>query len=305
LDVLRGRAEFFVSVVEEGDMLGAFQAEDRTIYRQELPLSEEQVSRLARKLLDDARPENRAYVYDHFLDNCSTKPRDLIDAVAGGVLSSTPSNESPTTYREWVDEKLGYSTLLIALSDLLLGRRLDHSISPYEAMFLPMLLREAVSRRIGAEPETVYARRAPLPPSNASVARLRIGLLLLVCAVTACLTLLWGSERFAAAARIVAGIALGGVGTLLFLMVIVSPEPEIRYNENLLVFLPTDLFFVSARRRLLHVYAVMRIFELGLVGALAAAGILLQPLLSFWLAASPPVAGVALRFRPTRTWYKI
>lgn len=295
LDVLRGRAEFFVSVVEEGNMLNAFQRQDRTIYRQTLPLSDEQVLRLARRLDKDALPENRAYVYDHFLDNCSTKPRDLIDDVTGGSLSSMSGGGKNPTFRELVDERLGYSWLLVSMSDLFLGRRLDRETTLYEAMFLPRELREAVSQQLGSTPDIIYTRRAPLPPSNAQAARRLTGFLTTGLAVTVCLAIVWGSVRVSSVAGIVARLTLGGLGALLLFMVVASPEPEIRYNENLLVFLPTDLLFATGRRKWIRLYTWLRIGELGLVGALAAVGALLQPLWPFWFAASGLVAAIILR----------
>jgi hypothetical protein len=294
-DVLRGRAEFFVSVQRLDDMLIAFQSQDRTIYRQTLPLSNEQVLRLARELNEDAQPENRAYLYDHFLDNCSTKPRDLIDGVTGGVLATMNRSENPT-YRELVDEGLGHRWLLMFFSDLLLGRRLDHVTTPYEAMFSPRALRGAVAERFGSAPVTVYARQAPLPPVDAEAARLWTWLLMIGFAATTSAAIAWGSIRLATAARVFVGLTLGALGTLTLFMAIASPEPGIRYNENLLVFLATDFLLVTGRWKLISWNARLRVVELGLVGVLAAAGVLIQPLWPFWCAALAPLVAVACKF---------
>ena len=293
-DVLLGRAEFYVSVVEERDMLDSFRAQDRTIYRQALPLSDTEVMRLAQDLDEDVRPENRAYIYDHFLDNCSTKPRDLIDGVTDGALRAMARGES-VTYRKLVDERLGFSALLVSAADFGLGRRLDVEITPYEAMFLPRHLREAVSHQLGSEPVVVYERQAPLPPVRSREARRRTWLLLLGLALAAVLAILKGSARTATAARTAVGLVFGGLGSLLLLMAIVSPEPEIRFNENLLIFLPTDLVFATGRRKLFGSYAWLRLGVLSLVGVLTAAGIFLQPIWPLWCAAVISTAAIALR----------
>jgi hypothetical protein len=78
-------------------------------------------------------------------------------------------------------------------------------------------------------------------------------------------------------------------------MAILSPEAEIRYNENLFLFFSTDLLLVSGKKKLIGKYARFRIAELGLVGLLAAAGMLIQPLWPFWCMALAPVAAVAIR----------
>ncbi len=190
-DVLRGRAEFYVAVYTIDDMLEVYRSEDRTIYRQKLRLSDEQVLSLAERLDGDTQPDNRTYLYDHFLDNCSTKPRDLIDDNYRKVLASMQRSENPT-YRELVDEGLGNSRLLMFLGDLCLGRRLDRATTPYEAMFLPRELRGAITERLGSLPVTVYARKIPLQPIRPKAARLYTWLLMMGFAATTSIAILMG-----------------------------------------------------------------------------------------------------------------
>ncbi len=291
-DVLRGRAEFFVSVSRREDMLSSFRYQDRTIYRQTLPLTNDQVLRLARELNEDALPENQAYIYDHFLENCSTKPRDLIDGVTGGRLSTMRRAENPT-YRDLVNEQLGYSWPLVFLSDLYLGRQLDHVTTPYEAMFLPDLLRAAVADRLGSNPVIVYDRESPLPSSNAEAGRRWTWFLMIGFAVITSAAIVRGATRIATATRVFVGVALGLLGALLLFMAIASPEAEIRYNENLLVFLATDFLLVTGRRKLISWNARLRAVGLAFIGVLAAVGVLVQPLWPFWCAAFPPLVAVA------------
>ena len=54
-----------------------YTAADRTIWVQRLPLTDAQAVTLAARLEHDARPENREYLYDHFMDNCTTRLRDI------------------------------------------------------------------------------------------------------------------------------------------------------------------------------------------------------------------------------------
>ena len=35
----------------------------------------------------DARPENLQYRYDYFIDNCSPRPRDMLDRILGGSVA--------------------------------------------------------------------------------------------------------------------------------------------------------------------------------------------------------------------------
>jgi hypothetical protein len=83
-------------------------------------------------------------------------------------------------------------------------------------------------------------------------------------------------------------------------MAVVSPMPEIRNNELLLVFLATDFFLVTGRRKLVSWMARLRVVELGLVGVLAAAGVLIQPLWPFLCAAFATLLAVAVAYSPRK-----
>jgi hypothetical protein len=296
-DVLRGRAEFYVAVYRIDDMLMAYKSQDRTVYRQILPLSTEQVLKLAEKLDDDSQPDNRDYLYDHFFENCSTKPRDLIDSVTGGVLGEMRRAENPT-YRELVDEGLGRSWLLMFLGDLFLGRRLERVATPYESMFLPRELREAVAEGLGSLPTIVYSREASVRPIRPEAARSYTWLLMVGFAGLTSIAIGRRKTLLFKVARVIVGWALGGLGVLLLFLAVASSAPEIRYNENLLVFLATDFLLVTSKRALIAWYAKLRVFELALVGLLAVAGVFVQPLWPFWLAAMVPLLALAV-FLPT------
>src|SRR4051794_5527752 len=59
---------------------------NRSVISQELDLSVPQRDSLLGLIRVNARPENLQYRYDYFVDNCSTRPRDLLDRVLGGQL---------------------------------------------------------------------------------------------------------------------------------------------------------------------------------------------------------------------------
>lgn len=66
--VLRGNGQFWVSVSSLPRMLALYQLEDRTVYRQRLPLSPTQAESIARELHKADRPEHTLYNYRHFDD---------------------------------------------------------------------------------------------------------------------------------------------------------------------------------------------------------------------------------------------
>ena len=65
-EVLRGRARFWVARMPLPLMIEAYTEDDRSIYRQKLELAEEPARKLAARLEEDLRPENKYYTYHHY-----------------------------------------------------------------------------------------------------------------------------------------------------------------------------------------------------------------------------------------------
>ena len=277
-DVVRGQAKFWVSVSDVLSMIFWFQEQDRTIYRQVLPLTDGQVAGLRAALELDARPENREYIYSHFVDNCSTRPRDLIDEATGGELKKTLI-ESPLTYRDYAREGFaGAHWALVPAGDLILGRWVDQELSAFEAMFVPRVLRAAVEERFDARPEVVYERQAPVDPGSVSGAFGRFWVVVLVLSFVS-----FVSRKGAALVVVLVAV----LGTLIWAGAVVSPWPELRWNELALILFPADLWLL--KRSASTSYAKARLVMLGAVAVLAAAGIFVQPLWPFWVLATAAV----------------
>jgi hypothetical protein len=159
-------------------LLASYAAADRTVYRNRIHLTQAEARALDEFVRWNYEPENRAYFYHYFRDNCSTRLRDALDLVLGETLRDAFAGRvTPRSYRwhtrrlvqevGWVDQGLSF----------LLGTRGDLPRTEWEAMFIPMeLLRnlEGVERpgRVEESPyllgprETLYrAARPPAPES--------------------------------------------------------------------------------------------------------------------------------------------
>ena len=279
-DVVRGRAKFWVSVSDWVSLVIAFSSQDRSIYRQVLPLSEEQVKNLVEALELDARPENREYVYSHFLDNCATRPRDLIDGAAHGALrrSTIPSER---TYRDYAREGLAaFHWALVPGGDLILGRWVDRDIDAHAAMFIPEVLAEAVTDELGVAPEAVYERQGSTVSGDVDRALVRFWFVVLAIAALAWISR-WG------AALAIGIVALSGA--LVWGGAILSPWPEFRVNELMLVFVPSDVvLWGSPRPR----YVLVRLIVLGIVAVAALIGVFVQPVWPFWALATAVITSL-------------
>jgi hypothetical protein len=275
---LRGESVFFVAVRRPESMVRDYVGRDRTVWRQRLPLPPEQARRVASIVETDAQPENRYYHYHHYFDNCATRVRDIIDEVTAGALSSLADDErEQRTFRDFTREGFAEFPWLLAASDLAIGRAVDVRADAYERMFLPEMLREGVEEALRAPADVIYERRAepfPSEPQSGSPFFPVAGILMFA---SISLSTMW--RRGERAVIAVAAFPLALLGLILWSAAIISPLPEVRFNELLLVFMPTDaaLAFLSERRR--QLYATARAGLIGVVLLLSLLGVFVQPIL--------------------------
>jgi hypothetical protein len=277
-EFLQGTSRFWVSTRPLEPMLSAYLRSDRTLYRQVLPLSPEQVGELAARLEHDALEENKYYIYHHFFDNCTTRLRDHIDAVSGGALSRAADAPGPLSFRELGRRGIAELTPAIVAGTLFVGRGADAHPTEYELMFLPDYLRLGVAERLGAEPELLYERRGPPLPQDGSRGTLWFVLAAVAIALPAWLS--WLTGRRSGLAFGVSGALVGLLAVAVWGLAVLSSVREFRVNEALLVFLPSDLALglLSGSRRLR--YARWRLVGLFAVSIGLALGVLVQPLIA-------------------------
>jgi hypothetical protein len=289
-DFIRGRARFWVSVADAPWMLSYYVETGRAVWRQTLPLSDDEARRIAVALARGSDERNRYYRYHHFDDNCTTRIRDVLDRATGGALSRDRSLGGPT-FRQWARDGFAGNLPLLAAVELLLGRSADRHTDSWSALFLPSELRRAVKERLHAPPVLVVPGR-PRPPPGATwlgcVAFPALGALLAFLLVVT-----RKRPRLARLTRIAGGLLLGLVGTILWALAALSTFPELTRNEMLVVFWPTDLLLALAPSlppRWLTRYANARVVALGLVVLLRLMGVFVQPLWPLLLPLLPLIA---------------
>lgn len=292
---VRGDAPFWVSTWPLQRMIDLYVREDRSVWRQRLELSEAQVEAIVAKLEADAEsydgegPEG-SYDYHHFKDNCTTRIRDLLDEASGGALSQGAGRSTGMSFRDYGEAGLADMPLIPALGQLVVGRAADEEVDAWHAMFLPRYLRAGLEQDLGATPEPIYTRQAPLPVREGEGGSPLPYLLAFValCSTPALVGAGWA--RASRAGFVLTGAVLGLLGLGLWSLALVSQMPELRYNEALLLFWPTDLalgLLGPERRRL---YARVRVAVVLACGLGLLTGLLDQPLAVIGLAALIPLA---------------
>ncbi|HCY43624.1 MAG TPA: hypothetical protein DHV48_20185 [Prolixibacteraceae bacterium] len=153
----KGQTDYLMVGQKFSSFLPEYEKDKRSVYEQVLNLSPEGKIRLFEALLENARPENREYRYNFFMDNCATRVRDMIERNAAGTIRF--NDDRPTkTYRDLIKE-FHHSFRWIDLGiDLLVGKKADEPVSASGQMFLPEYLQ---NQFVGAE-ITIDGKTQPL-----------------------------------------------------------------------------------------------------------------------------------------------
>ena len=145
--------------------------ENRRMVEQELNLPQDRAIMMRDFLWNNAQPENRTYRYKFLSDNCSTRPRDIIEMAAGEGLQYPAMEDTTVTYRDilahycrnYAWEKFGI--------DLVLGWDVDTVLDQRATMFIPMILMDAVAdATIRTDSLTMPLVKATTVPVDASTA---------------------------------------------------------------------------------------------------------------------------------------
>lgn len=261
-----GRPVYWLGVGDLDGTLREYAARERDVQIQELALPPAKRAEIALRLAENARPDQRSYVYDYYRDNCSTRVRDLLDLVLGGTLHQATVGKPADgtlrwhTHRSLVNDKLMYIGILAAL-----GPMVDQPLDQWGEMFLPQKLQEHLRTLTIAGPD---GRMIPLVKGEGRLLELgryqveakppHWGPLFSLVALAITLALLSGliDGRLGLPGRLLGGawlllVGVGGVA-LLFLW-LVSNHVAAAGNRNLLLLTPVALLVIpgvfSARRR--------------------------------------------------------
>ena len=119
--------------------------EERRMVEQELNLPQDRAIAVRDFLWNNAQPENRTYRYKFLSDNCSTRPRDIIEMAAGEGLQYPEMTDTAVTYRDILAHYCrNYAWERFGI-DLVLGWNIDTILDQRATMFIPMLLMDAVA----------------------------------------------------------------------------------------------------------------------------------------------------------------
>jgi hypothetical protein len=288
-DTVRGRPRFTPIAVDRSLLVATFEGMERSLWVQDLPLDERQVTELQASL-EEAVAAHQPYAYHPYYDNCTTRLRDALDRVTSGKLRE--GGEAPSTGPKLrALSEQGFSGRLFELAGLalFLGSPADRQPTAWEAWSLPAGRRPAVAPRLGAPPEQIYERREAVVPTSAQAGR--FGLVLLGALLAGAIA--YGGRKGARGLRAtvgLAGVMLGLLGLAVDAVWAVSLLPEFGRNWVALVLVPTDALLAFTPPPVWSRYLGVRLGLLALLAALSATGIVAQPLVAVCLFAALPLS---------------
>ncbi|MFQ5779744.1 MAG: DUF4105 domain-containing protein [Nitrospiria bacterium] len=252
---LRGRMQYAMGSIEPERFVAFHAGNDRSIWVQELRLSSDQKNALARFLRGNDTDENRFYRYDYYLDNCSTRARDALDRVLGGVIARAMQlRGTGESFRSHTRRLLqGVPAAYLGIQ-LVMGNPADREISVWEETFTPMALRRRLNEvslpdgsSLVLADQRVYRSSSILEPTETrsflpvySVVGVSAGLLVAFLGYATAAGGKWARAGLALVGT-AWGLLAGMVGMLLLLAWLFTDHRFWYWNENLLQVSPLSL----------------------------------------------------------------
>ena len=258
-----GDLRYQLAVIDTPTLLDQYRlVERRRVVEEPLNLSKNQKMALMRRLIWNAQPENLAYQYNQFFDNCSTKPRDHIDAVLGGKIKEHYGDRpTPESFRQWI--RFGAKPVWWAYLglDILTNGRLDLPVTAWQQMFLPENLRRYLrdmpaysddghsipGQSLLGETTVLVDYDEPSPSMDPYFV---VALMLAAPMIGVGMTVRHGLRESTIARTIGAMALVFGTwsaiwGTLLLANWVLSGYTELKHSASLWVFWPVDWYFVA------------------------------------------------------------
>ncbi|MDA3817516.1 MAG: DUF4105 domain-containing protein [Prolixibacteraceae bacterium] len=133
---IRGKLNYMLSVTNINRFMREYDYRKIGVEGQTLNLLPDEKQKLYNLLEENAKPENRSYKYDFFMDNCATRIRDIVaEAVDGEIDFNTQDQD--VSFRQLLFPYLTHTPWTKFGINLILGLSSDAKASPYDYMYLP------------------------------------------------------------------------------------------------------------------------------------------------------------------------
>ncbi|MBN2525298.1 MAG: DUF4105 domain-containing protein [Deltaproteobacteria bacterium] len=245
----RGFLNYWLSVVRFENFFYHYAQSNRDMWLQTLNLSDEAALEVAHRLEENAKPENRYYMYRHFLDNCCTRIRDVVDDATLGAVSKQFKNQKvDRDFRYWTAQCLKGLPLYKSVILYSLGPAIDQPLTRWDEEFLPEVFFEDLDKvTVGKSKVPLVARKQKLLEREGpaigqripDIDLLVIGIVLVLFIAGFIVPIIAKDRPFS---RRLLGLGLffwgllAGLGSLMLILYwTATTHFDTHYNENLLV----------------------------------------------------------------------
>ena len=240
-----------------------------SVTEQVINLTNDEKRNLKKALAENLKPENKVYRYNYFYDNCSTRPRDIIERSLNGKVEWADREDYKPTFREMVRECNRNHDWSRFGNDILLGLKADFKTDRIEQEFLPMnLMQDMAMAQVYVNGEyrpLVKEQRDVVPPGVQMIepdwilSPTEMAIIIVLVALSI-MFVEWKQKKCFIWWDVMLMVAEGLIGLLLTVMIF-SQHPTTSINLNILLFNPLPLFFipsvVKGRNTWFKVLAVM------------------------------------------------
>lgn len=280
---MRGFMKYKLAVQNYENFFPVYKHYNQQVVKQTLGLNPQQTQTVLAYLQWNAQPENQAYMYDFFYDNCSSRLSDiLLKQLKQEIRFDTTVNHNKYTFRQLVEQytrKMPWAKFGI---NLLFGQSTDKPASWKDVLFLPDYQLEALRhaevlnngkwQKLVVNEEVVLANNPTEPNRWFTPALVFWWLFVFALAYS-----LWEfkQKKYLAAFDVVYFSIIGLAGLLLVIMWAFTEHYVTQHNWNLLWLFPTHLFMVYVQKQplrqfyfLITAIAAITLFFFGIPGLL-------------------------------------
>ena len=165
---IKGETDYSISEDDYRLFEYHYSRENATVVEQILNIPDKKKTEIVEALKTNMKPENQKYRYNYFFDNCTTRPRNILEKYCGGKLIYNGGQEQPVTFRKLIHECTSYSPWMTFGIDLLIGNGADSVIGKRSELFLPVKLTEALD---DSHVETTDLQQFPIVSSSQTIIR--------------------------------------------------------------------------------------------------------------------------------------
>ena len=249
LNYMKGHLIYSLGVFSMHSHTARTKRKGRSLLSQRLSLDSSTRQSLYDRLVANYAADQRHFRYDYIYQNCATKIRDLLEAETVNLRFSTAylkANDSPSTARKMLNEKMSAFPWERFAINLLLGVEIDRPLQAREYMFLPEYVEKATrGATVDDSTKLVVEERLLLPNKQLSHSPpgpvfLLGGLLLIVFIISyrnaknGC-CLYWIDALL---------LTVCGLAGLVFLLFWIATDHHSAWNYNLLWAWPTHLLLL-------------------------------------------------------------